>query len=104
MSFNRNLNVKIEDDASINQINNDDVFSIKVFPETKNITLVDPNNNILVDTDFDENFENNILSYTANEIIFKQNIDANSTVNFQFLATEINLNTTKEQITVLRIF
>ena len=90
LSFNRNLNIKIEDDASINQINNDDVFSIKVFPETKNITLVDPNNNILVDTDFDENFENNILSYTANEIIFKQNIDANSTVNFQFLATEIN--------------
>ena len=89
LSFKEKLNIKIIDNPSENEINNEDVFSIKVFPETKNITLLDPSNNIYVDTDFDENFENNVLSYTANEIIFKQNVNANSTIDFKFLATEI---------------
>ena len=89
LSFKEKLNIKIIDNPSENEINNEDVFSIKVFPETKNITLLDPSNNIYVDTDFDENFENNVLSYTANEIIFKQNVNANSTIDFKFLATEV---------------
>ena len=89
LSFKEKLNIKLIDNLNDNESNNEDIFSIKVFPASKNITLVDPNDNILVDTNFDEKFENDIFNYTANEIIFKQNTDANSTINYEFLASEI---------------
>ena len=89
LSFKENLNIKIVDNPDDNELNNEDVFSIKVFPATQNITLLNPSNNIIVDTDFDEKFESNVTNYTANEIIFKQNLNSNSTIDFQFLASEI---------------
>ncbi|MFL2638594.1 MAG: IgGFc-binding protein, partial [Flavobacteriaceae bacterium] len=89
LNFKQELNIKIIDNSENNELNNDDIFSIKVYPSTQNITLLDPSDNILVDSDFDEKFETNINNYTANEIIFKQNINSNSTIDFQFLATKI---------------
>mgnify|MGYP000509984593 CR=1 FL=1 len=89
LSFKEKLNIKLIDNPNDNESNNEDIFSIKVFPASKNITLVDPNDNILVDTNFDEKFENDIFNFTANEIIFKQNTDDNSTINYEFLASEI---------------
>jgi hypothetical protein len=89
LSFNEKLNIKLIDNPNNNENNNEDIFSIKVFPSNKNITLIDPSDNILVDTNFDEKFETNVSSYTANEIIFKQNTDENSTINYEFHASEI---------------
>ena len=77
------------DNPEENEGNNEDVFIIKVFPISQNITLLDPNDNLLVDTNFDENFETNVSNYTANEIIFKQNTDENSTINYEFHASGI---------------
>ena len=89
LSFNEKLNIKLIDNPNEKENNNEDIFSIKVFPSNKNITLIDPSDNILVDTNFDEKFETNVSNYTANEIIFKQNTDENSTINYEFHASEI---------------
>ena len=89
LSFNENLNIKLIDNPDESEINNEDVFSIKVFPSTQNITVLDSSGNLLVDTNFDEKFETGVSNFTANEIIFKQNINANSTIDYSFVATEI---------------
>ena len=89
LSFKEKLNIKLIDNPDETENNNEDVFSIKIFPITQNITLLDPNDNILVDTNFDEKFETGISNYTANEIIFKQNTNANSTIDYSFVASEI---------------
>ena len=89
LSFKEKLNIQLLDNPDETENNNEDVFLLKVFPITENITLLDPNDNILVDTNFDENFESGIDNYTANEIIFKQNTNASSTIDYQFIASGI---------------
>ena len=89
LSFKENLNILFSDNPAENEGNNEDVFTIKVYPISQNITLLDPNDNLLVDTNFDENFEPGVLNHTANEIIFKQNTNASSSINYEFLANEI---------------
>ena len=61
LSFNEKLNIKLIDNPNDNENNNEDIFSIKVFPSNKNITLIDPSDNILVDTNFDENLKQMFL-------------------------------------------
>ena len=56
LNFKETLNIKINDNPDESVDNNEDIISIKVFPETQNITLLDPNDNLLIDTNFDENF------------------------------------------------
>ena len=89
LSFKEKLNIIFSDNPEENEGNNEDVFIIKVFPISQNITLLDPNDNLLVDTNFDENFETGVSNHTANEIIFKQNTNASSSIVYEFLASEI---------------
>ena len=89
LNFKETLNIKINDNPDESVDNNEDIISIKVFPETQNITLLDPNDNLLIDTNFDENFESEISNYTANEIIFKQNTSSSSAIDYAFFASEI---------------
>ena len=49
-----------------------DYFEIKVFPATRNVTLLNPNDELIIDTNFDgETFDSGITTFTANYIRFK---------------------------------
>ena len=58
------------------------------FPGTQNI--IDPNNNILIDSDFNGEYEDNITEYTSNEIRFRFNPDTNSNLTYEFFSSKIS--------------
>ena len=89
LTFKENLNIKLSDNPDETDIDYGDIFIIKAYPITQNITLLDPNDNLLIDTNFDDIFESEVLNHTANEIVFKLNISGSSTFNYEFLASEI---------------
>mgnify|MGYP001230486583 CR=1 FL=1 len=63
-----------------------DYFEIRVLPSTRNITLLDPNDELNIDTNFDgETFDTGITTFTANYIRFKYKQDTASPT-FEFLA------------------
>ena len=51
----------------------DESFSVSVGPNTKTLTLLDLDNRLLIDTNFDGVFESGLTSFTANEFLFKYN-------------------------------
>ena len=67
-----------------------DYFEISVFPASKNITLVDPDDQLLIDNNYDgETFTDGITTYTANLIRFKYKNDTNNPT-YQFIAYNVN--------------
>ena len=67
-----------------------DYFEISVFPASKNITLVDPDDQLLIDNNYDgETFSDGITTYTANLIRFKYKNDTN-TVSYTHLTLPTN--------------
>ena len=67
-----------------------DYFEISVFPSSKNITLVDPEAQLLIDNNYDgETFSDGITTYTANLIRFKYKNDTNNP-SYQFTAYDVN--------------
>ncbi len=65
-------------------------FILKIGPSNKNITLLDPDNLLLIDTNFDGVFESGVLDFSASEIRFKYNPSSTGTAPFQFIANQIN--------------
>ena len=63
-------------------------FIYRVFPSDKNITVWDPDDRILIDTNLDGKYETNILSWTAGEIHFKINPNPNGTTPYEFFASQ----------------
>ena len=90
LDFTQNVNVKFTQTADAT--NNDDVFYIvKIGPNSKNITLVDPDDQLLIDTNFDGAFEPGVTNLSASEIHFKINPTFTSgTATYQFLANQVN--------------
>lgn len=90
LNFTENVNVKFT--GSLAPTNNNEVFYIvKIKPNIKNITVQNPNNEILIDTNTDGDFESGVTSFSASEIHFKYN--ANYTGNsgsYQFSAHHVN--------------
>ena len=67
-----------------------EVFSLIVEPSTKNITLLDPDNILLVDTDFDGVFEAGVDNFSASEIRFRYNPTPNGATPYRFVASEVD--------------
>ncbi|WP_430927334.1 T9SS type B sorting domain-containing protein [Polaribacter marinivivus] len=90
LNFTKNVNVKFTQTADAT--NNDDVFYIiKIGPNSKNITLVDPDDQLLIDTNFDGAFEPGVTNLSASEIHFKINPTFTSgTATYQFVANQVN--------------
>ena len=91
LSFTENLNINIKDNPNISvAIRNGESFIIKSSPASSNITLLDPNDNLLVDTNFDDDFESNVTEFTSNEIRFKFNPSSTTTINYELFATQLD--------------
>jgi hypothetical protein len=95
-SLSENLNLKITAQALSHSIVSGEYFEIEVTDPNKNITLLDPNNQLLVDKNSDEKtFDelkdvNEIKQYTAPLIRFKFNPSVTSTPDFEFLAFNVD--------------
>ena len=95
-SLSENLNLKITAQAIAHSIVSGEYFEIEVTDPNKNITLLDPNNQLLVDKNSDEktfvelNDVNELKQFTAPLIRFKFNPSVASTPDFEFRAFNVD--------------
>ncbi len=91
MSFTETLNFRLSENTAIPpSITADEVFIARVFPANKNITLVDPDDRLLVDTNFDGIFETGVTQISGSEIQFQINPAATGNTPFNFYASEVD--------------
>ncbi|PQJ82367.1 T9SS type B sorting domain-containing protein [Polaribacter glomeratus] len=91
LKFNQNINFKFTQNKSFNHtITDGEFFILKVGPNSKNITLLDPDDQLLIDTNFDGEFEEAITTISASEIHFKYKSNTTGAAStFQFLANQV---------------
>ncbi|WP_051605761.1 T9SS type B sorting domain-containing protein [Polaribacter sp. Hel_I_88] len=92
LNFTQNVNFRFAQNTATNHtITEGEFFIIKIGPNNKNLTLLDPNDQLLIDTNFDGEFETGVTNISASEIHFKFKANlAGSASTFQFLANQIN--------------
>ncbi|MDB9732857.1 hypothetical protein OAA96_03595, partial [Polaribacter sp.] len=92
LKFNQNINFKLTQDKGFDHtISDGEFFILKISPNSKNITLLDPDDQLLIDTDFDGEFETGITSISASEIWYTYKSDTPGAAStFQFLANQVN--------------
>ena len=92
LKFNQNINFKFTQDKDFDHTtSNGEFFILKISPNSKNITLLDPDDQLLIDTNFDGEFEPGITSISASEIWYKYKSNTPGTTStFQFLANQVN--------------
>ncbi|TWO32671.1 T9SS type B sorting domain-containing protein [Seonamhaeicola sediminis] len=91
MIFTESVNVKLSEDTSYTHTSVDgEYFVVRVLPVNKNITLVDPDDRLLIDSNFDGLFETGITQISGSEIHFKYNPSPTGATPFEFLANQID--------------
>ena len=63
-------------------------FIWRVLPENKNITVWDPDDRLLIDTNYDGAYETGVTSFTGSEIHFKTNPNPTGETPYEFFASE----------------
>ena len=92
LNFTENVNFKFTQNPNVNHIISDgEFFILKINPNNKNVTLLDPDDQLLIDTNFDGEFETGITNISSTEIHFKYAANTTGAAStFQFLANQIN--------------
>ncbi|MEP5338244.1 MAG: T9SS type B sorting domain-containing protein [Algibacter sp.] len=91
LSFTELINFSFSENTATPHNNTDGEFFIaKISPANKNITLVDPDNRLLVDTNFDGVFETGVAITSGSEIHFKINPSPTGNTEYQFLANQVD--------------
>ena len=91
LDFNEPINIEFTQNSGIpHTITNGETFILSIGPNTKNITLIDPDNILLVDTDFDDIFEDGVNNFSASEVRFRFNPTPNGTTPFKLVANSVN--------------
>lgn len=91
LDFNEPVNFKFsKPEGSTHTPINGAYFILKIPPSTKNITLIDPDNQLLIDTNFDGDFESGVTDFSGSEIHFKYNPTPNGSRAYQFVANQID--------------
>ncbi len=90
INFTEPINVKFSEDDSYTHTSVDgEYYIVKVLPANKNITLVDPDDRLLIDSNFDEIFETGITQISGSEIHFKYNPSPSGNTPFAFFANQV---------------
>ena len=83
------MNVKIKDDPSVSTaVITGETFIIQSKNSDESITLLDPDDNLLIYSETDDVYEYGVNEYTAGEIKFKFNTSS-TTNTYQFTAFQI---------------
>ena len=56
----------------------------RILPESKNISVWDPDDRLLIDTNYDGAYETGVTSFTGSEIHFKMNPNPNGETPYEF--------------------
>ena len=67
-----------------------EIFILSTSQATESLSLLDPDNILLIDTNYDNIYESGIELYSANEIIFKFNPSPNGNTPFAFFGQNMN--------------
>ncbi|GAL88392.1 T9SS type B sorting domain-containing protein [Jejuia pallidilutea] len=91
ISFTEPVNIKFSENTAVSHnIIAEEFFIARITPSNKNITLVDPNDRLLIDTNFDGIFETGITQISGSEIHFKINPNPTGTAPYEFFASEVS--------------
>lgn len=91
IAFTEPVNLKFLEDTTTPHTDTEGAYMIlKMSPIDKNITLVDPDNHLLIDSNFDGIFETGVTVISGSEIHFKINPNPSGTTPYQFFANQIN--------------
>ena len=88
ISFSEDVNIILtynNDFFSSQNIVQEEFFVLESIDAGSNVSLINPNNQLLVDTDFDGTFEENIVYFNSSSIIFKFNPNNSESYNFEFI-------------------
>ena len=91
LAFNDASNIEFtQNTGTTHTIVDGEVFRLIIGPNTKNITLLDPDNILLVDTDFDGFFETGVNNFSSSEIRFQFNPTPNGATPFSLVANGVD--------------
>lgn len=89
--FTEPVNFKFSENLSVNHTSViGEFFIARILPANKNITLINPDNRLLVDTNFDGVFEFGVTMISGSEIHFKINPSPTGLTPYQFLASNVD--------------
>jgi gliding motility-associated-like protein len=91
LMFTENINFKIIQNTALDHVvSAGEFFIIKIGPNNKNITLLDPEDQLLVDTDYDGVFEAGVTEISSSEIHFKYVTNTTGTnSSYSFVANQV---------------
>ena len=78
-----------KDSDAVHNIIEGESFIWRVFPDNKNITVWDPDDRLLIDTNYDGAFETGVTSFTGSEIHFKINPNPKGEIPYEFFASDV---------------
>jgi len=91
LTFTESVNVLFSENTTVpHTVNDGEYFVLKAVPNDKNFTLQDPDNRLLVDTDFDGIFEPNVNLISGSELHFKINNSPTGNTPYTFAANSID--------------
>ena len=91
ISFTEPVNINFYEDTSYTHLSVDgEYYIVKVLPANKNITLVDPDDRLLIDSNFDGLFETGVTMISGSEIRFRVNPNPNGTIPYDFFANQVD--------------
>ncbi|MFK7833233.1 MAG: T9SS type B sorting domain-containing protein [Winogradskyella sp.] len=91
LSFLELVSVQFSENTSVTHVITDgEFFTVKISPVTKNITLQDFDDRLLVDSNFDGVFETGITSISGSEIRFKINPNPSGNTPYEFFADKVD--------------
>ena len=103
LKFTQNINFTFTQNKNTDHtISEGEFFILKIGPSNKNVTLLDPDDQLLIDTNFDGEFEVGVTRISASEIHFKYKANTTGAASsFQFLANQVDQIDFKHQSTGL---
>ncbi len=90
MFFSQSVNVKLSESAITHNSVDGEFFIAKILPLNKNITLVDPDDRLLIDSNFDGIFEPGVTQFSGSEIHFRINPTPSGNTPYTFFANQVN--------------
>jgi gliding motility-associated-like protein len=91
LAFDSPSNIELtQTPGTTHNIVNGETFTLSIGPNTKNLTLVDPDNILILDADFDGFYETEDTNISSSVIRFRFNPTPDGTTPFRFVANSVD--------------
>ena len=107
--FNEKVNFKFTHSTEVlHDIIVNEIFILSTSQATQSLSILDPDNILLIDTNYDNIYESGIELYSANEIRFKFNPSPNGNIPFAFYGQNMDniklkhINNNSSEVSLIR--